>query len=128
MNTSRDFVVLLFLDTRLLKVSRNRKNDQIPRKVIIYRDFVVFLFLNTFECGKCPEIGKRQNQLRTKNCSLQGAPNDLECGRGMTEYGKCPETGKRQNPLSDSKPLFTEATEPPLRCLDIIDFEILYEI
>ena len=34
-----------------------------------------------------------------QNRSEQGAPNDLEYGRGVTEYGKCLETGKRQNPL-----------------------------
>ena len=38
-----------------------------------------------------------------QNRSVQGAPTDLEYGRGVTEYGKCLETGKRQNPLSNFK-------------------------
>ena len=29
----------------------------------------------------------------------QGAPTDLEYGRGVTENEKCLETGKQQNPL-----------------------------
>ena len=39
------------------KVSRNRRNNKISWKVIISRDFVVSLFLDTFEYGKCPETG-----------------------------------------------------------------------
>ena len=34
------------------KVSRNKRNDQIPWKVIISRDFVVLLFLDTLKYGK----------------------------------------------------------------------------
>ena len=34
-----------------------------------------------------------------QNRSTQGALNDLEYDRGVTENEKCLETGKRQNPL-----------------------------
>ena len=34
-----------------------------------------------------------------QNRFAQGALNDLEYGRGVTENEKCLETGKRQNPL-----------------------------
>ena len=65
------------------------------------RDFVVFPVSRHFPYSRgfvvspvsrhfCAHIGKND---------CQGAPNDLECGRGVTEYGKCLETGKQQNPL-----------------------------
>ena len=53
----------------------------------------------SLDYGKCLETGKRQNPLMVQNRSVQGAPTDLEYGRGVTEYGKCLERGKRQNPL-----------------------------
>ena len=40
------------------KVSRNRRNDQIPWKVIISRDFVVLLFLDTFCIQRILSFGR----------------------------------------------------------------------
>ena len=40
------------------KVSRNRRNNKISWKVIIWRDFVVSLFQDTFEYRKCLKTGE----------------------------------------------------------------------
>ena len=63
---------------------------------------------------KCLETGRQQNPLLAKKRYQQGAPNDLEYGRGVTEYGKCLETGKQQNPLNSAKTLPTGSTNDPL--------------
>ena len=67
------------------------------------RDFVVFLFLDTFKYGKCLETGETTKSLEYGKC--------LETGE-MTkslQYGMCLETGKRPNPLK----IMTFVTQTP---------------
>ena len=45
-------------------MSRNRRNNKIPWKVSISRDFVVWLFLDTFLTKKCLETEKQPNLLK----------------------------------------------------------------
>ena len=53
------------------KVSRNRRNNQIPWKNLFSRDFVVWLFLDTFRTKKCLETGKTTKSLEN-NVFFQG--------------------------------------------------------
>ena len=70
-----------------------QEKQQNPLKVIISRDFVVLLFLDTFEYGKCLETGEMTKSLEYGMC--------LETGE-MTkslDYGKCLETGETTKSL-----------------------------
>ena len=53
----------------ILKVSRNRRKDIIPWKLLLFlRDFVVFLFLDTFEYRNCPKTGETTTSV--DNCNI----------------------------------------------------------
>ena len=56
--------------------------------------------------------GKTTKSCGKQNRHGQGAPNDLEYGRGVTEYGKCPET--------EAETSRTGGTEWPFRCSDYL--------
>ena len=94
------------------KVSRNRRSDKIPLNNDFFsRDFIVFLFLDTFEFKKYLETGKWQNPLLEQNRPEQG---------GTERPGKCLETGKWQNSLLEQNRPEQGGTERPFRCLDFL--------
>ena len=76
-NFSRDLPVFLFLDTF---ESRNRKTTKSLEK--IKRCPGTGEMTKTLEYGKCPETGEMTKPLLGKTVSDQGAPNNLEYGRG----------------------------------------------
>ena len=64
------------------------RNNKISWKVIISRDFVVLLFLDTFDYGKCPETGELTKFFQYFKGFCHFTVSDT------FEYGKCLETGE----------------------------------
>ena len=110
---SRDLVVFSALKGKCLETGEMTKslenNDY----------FNGFGRFSCFQKGKCLETGKRQNPLVVQNHSAQGAPNDLEYGRGVTE-NEVSRNRKTTKSFDGAKPFCTGGTERPFRCLDIL--------
>ena len=72
------------------------------------RDFVVLLFLDNFEYGKCFETGEITKSLEYRKCQETG-----ETTKSL-EYGKCLETrettkflnGAKTSPTGGHRPIF----------------------